>query len=174
MNFEIEPACVPTRELDHLDCGGDFLSAIAPDINADAPARLERLAPRMTDREYWSLLGALWVATDVPHMHLRVWRRLFHARRPGRRHLMTAAELDLLQGLSEPVTLHRGFSMHTGQNGLAWTPDEELARAFAERWVGYAVVADAGLFLATVMRAHAHAARCFDRESMPGVRVRLA
>jgi hypothetical protein len=167
--FEVEPALVPTRDLGELESLPDFLSAIAPDINDDAPARLERLAPRMTDPDYWAHLAALWVYTDAPHQHLRVWRRLFRASRPGRHHLMHLDELETLRDLPAQVTLHRGFSRYGGERGIAWTPDPNLALAFAERWLGYAPVPDDGVFVATITVPRAKVIACFERESMEGV-----
>jgi hypothetical protein len=123
----------------------------------------------MTDHEYWAHLGALWVYTDAPHRHLHIWRRLFRAARPGREHLMRPDEMETLYGLPPRVTLHRGFSHHGGEHGIAWTPNADLALAFARRWLGYSARPDDGVFVATVTVPSAKVIACFDRESMEGV-----
>jgi hypothetical protein len=168
--FDVESGLVETRELRNVNPRGDFFAFIAPDINHDAPLRFERLAPHMTDRQYWRLLATLWVYTDTPHPYLPVWRRLFRAPRPGReRHLMYPNERALLRGLPARVELHRGFEKVGGEAGIAWTRDIEMAHAFAERWVGYTPEPDDGLFVATVTVPRERVVACFERESMPGV-----
>jgi hypothetical protein len=140
------------------------------------------IAPALDDARYWETLGNLWVHHDRVHDQLRTWRTLFGCQRPERERLMREHELEDLAALPTRVEVFRGFSMLGGENGLAWTPDEEMALAFAERWAGHhssinkaceelVPVPDDGLFIARAVVARQRIVALFRRESVDGVEV---
>jgi hypothetical protein len=168
----VDPALVETHRLpgaatDGPLSAGELIAYIAADINDDAPRRFERLAPRMSDTQYWQLLAYLWVYTDAPHAYVHVWRRLFRSERPGRDHAMHPDERAELAEFGDRIDVFRGFCKHGGENGIAWTPDRDLAVAFAERWVGYVVAPD-GLFVARATIPADRIVALFDRKSVVG------
>ncbi len=102
------------------------------------------MAQRVSDVDYWRLLGEVWTGADFVYRSLPVWRSLFQSERPFRLAVMTADERERWFALPERVELHRGYSRPRGHRGMAWTLDRERAEWFARRFEplnGFAEVA---------------------------------
>jgi hypothetical protein len=88
------------------------------------------------DADYWRLLREVWVMTDYPHHHIRVWRALFSSERPGRKHLMDSDPEGRAAwaALPDEITAFPGFRQEGGHRGLSWTTDRARAEWFARRF----------------------------------------
>jgi hypothetical protein len=98
----------------------------------------DRIKDALTDDEYWTLLGYVWVSNtkDKNHYHpsyTDLYRRLFSSQRPGRDNLMTPDELKKYRSLPGTVTVYRGCG-EKNEAGLSWSLSKETARRFARTW----------------------------------------
>jgi hypothetical protein len=88
---------------------------------------------RLTDRNYWQFLVAIWSDTENAWQNLSEWKRLFGSDRPERKHLMDEEEFYYYQKLPDMVTVYRGCQKGQNENGLSWTFDKDKAEFFAHR-----------------------------------------
>lgn len=86
-------------------------------------------------KEYWRLLGEVWVDTEAPWVNLETWLQLFTASIPQREHLMSSEERNDLASLPDILTAYRGVSSQHAY-GASWTLDYERAKRFANRYGG--------------------------------------
>ena len=149
----------------------DPLAYIRREHDHDLLTPFATIAPALDDEMYWAALGSLWVHHDVVHPRLRLWRALFRSPRGRRECLMIVDEREALAALPATVEVYRGFSVNRGENGLAWTLDEDLAYEFAKRWAGYSRVPDDGLFIAHAVIPRERVLALFRRESRDGAEV---
>jgi hypothetical protein len=149
----------------------DPLAYIRREHDHDPLPPFVKIASALDDETYWVALGWFWVHHDVVHPRLRLWRALFRSPRPRRECLMTEGERDELDTLPSHVAVYRGFCVRGGEDGLAWTLDEDLAYEFAKRWAGYSRVPDDGLFIAHAVIPRERVLALFRRESRDGAEV---
>jgi hypothetical protein len=102
-----------------------------------------KLQAAMSDWEYWSLLGHIWVFSNKEpgvfnHHYSRTYRGLFASKRAGREQLMTPHERATLSTFVNPLTVFRGCQTGLNENGLSWSRDQGLAEWFAYRYYPYA------------------------------------
>jgi len=88
---------------------------------------------RLTDKEYWRLLGKVWDGIELPGVNRAAWLYLFTSPRPGREHLMSAEERARLDGFPDRVQIYRGAPPQYAR-GLSWTTSPEIAQWFARRF----------------------------------------
>lgn len=90
---------------------------------------------RLTDPEYWKLLGRLWVGSENIWQNLERWKGLLTC---GGRNLklrplmMDRRERQIWRELPEFMTVYRGCKKHN-REGLSWTLDRGQAEWFANR-----------------------------------------
>jgi len=88
----------------------------------------------MSDREYWSLLGHVWLDCEDPHQRLRDWLRLWQSSRPHQKLVMDEEEREAFAALPDRLTIYRGVHIKRGTlRGLSWTVDRARAEWFANR-----------------------------------------
>jgi hypothetical protein len=102
-----------------------------------------RLQGAMSDWEYWSLLGHIWVFSQKDpgvfnHHYSETYRGLFASSRLGKEQLMTPHERAALSSFGTPMTVFRGCQTGLNENGLSWSRDQEVAEWFAHRYYPYA------------------------------------
>ena len=88
---------------------------------------------RLTDIDYWTLLGQVWTDSENIWQVLDGWRNLLASHRAGREHLMTAEEQAAHAALPETVTVYRGAVAGRNEAGLSWTLDRAKAAWFSGR-----------------------------------------
>jgi hypothetical protein len=94
----------------------------------------QQIQRRLKHREYWELLGAIWVDSENIWQNLEEWREVLTSRRPGRRYMMSEDEREALAAMPEELTIHRGYSHPGGTRlGFSWTLSEDRADWFARR-----------------------------------------
>lgn len=113
---------------------------IRPYLTFDEVAILcfDKIKDRLTDDEYWTLLGYIWVSNtkDKNHYHpsyTDLYRRLFNSTRPGRENFMTPDEQKKHRSLTGEVTVYRGCG-ELNEDGLSWSLRMDIARDFARDW----------------------------------------
>lgn len=102
----------------------------------ERPYRLhafEEIQQYLTDREYWSLLGSIWIDTENAWANLEQWREFFSSERGEREWLMDWDEQMAYAGLPEMVTVYRGYQPGLNEDGISWTIKREVAEKFATR-----------------------------------------
>ena len=98
-----------------------------------------RLQNGMSDWEYWSLLGHIWVFSNKEpgvfnHRYSQTYGTLFTSGRTSREQLMTPQERAKLSVLENPLTVFRGCQTGLNENGLSWSRDRKVAEWFAFRY----------------------------------------
>ncbi len=97
----------------------------------DAFAEIKHL---LDDKEYWQLLGSIWIDTENGWANLTKWKKLFSSKKPFRNYLMDEDEQIVLQGLEDTVMVYRGCDQGVNEKGLSWTLDKSKAEFFAKRF----------------------------------------
>ena len=103
----------------------------------ERPYRLEafvKIANKLTDTKYWTLLGSIWTDTENQWQNHEVWKTLLSSERSNRQYLSGEAGDNLLRSLPEEVTIYRGCQPGLNENGLSWTLDKSKAEFFANRF----------------------------------------
>lgn len=85
---------------------------------------------KMTDEEYWSLLGGIWTDSENIHENMQGWLLALSVKRPHRNKMMAPEELEFFMALPTKLTIHRGGT----PDGLSWTLDKDTAEWFAKRF----------------------------------------
>ena len=103
----------------------------------ERPYRLEAftlIQSKLTDTQYWKLLSEIWTDTENQWQGLTKWKQLLESPRPNRHYLMNEEEFNLLQSLSDEITIYRGCEPGLNENGLSWTLNKKKAEFFAKRF----------------------------------------
>lgn len=86
----------------------------------------------MSDREYWSLLGHVWLHCNAPHERFRDWLRLWQSSRPHQEFVMDQQERTAFAAFPDQLTIYRGVHVERGiLQGFSWTLDRQRAEWFA-------------------------------------------
>jgi hypothetical protein len=102
----------------------------------ERPYRLSALIKvidRLSDEEYWPMIGQFWTDSENIHQNSQTWRTLWSSRRPGREAVMDDEEREVLASLPDIVPIYRGFRHTKSLRGMAWTLDRDKAVWFARR-----------------------------------------
>lgn len=92
------------------------------------------ICERLSDREYWEVLGSIWIETENLHDDQAQWLGALTARRPGRASwLMDNADRATLAELGEVVTIYRGFARPGSYRAPSWSVSRSRAEWFASR-----------------------------------------
>lgn len=93
----------------------------------DRICAFRHVASRLTNAEYWSLLGAALVHVERPGAEVH---DLLRSDRPERHAIMTESERAVFADLPDELTVWRGDT-DTDDPGWSWTLDREVAEWFA-------------------------------------------
>ena len=102
----------------------------------ERPYRIEafqEIEHLLSDTAYWKLLADIWTDTENQWQNYEEWKDLIGSERGSRHYLMNEEEFNLLQSLSDEVTIYRGCQKGINENGLSWTLDKSKAEFFANR-----------------------------------------
>lgn len=112
----------------------------------ERPHRLTAFATiqhNLTNVEWWSLLGSIWIDSENIWQNERLWERYLHERRPDRDAFMSgdqddpawdSAPLEVYENLPKEFTVYRGYSKEGRDEGFSWTLNEQIAGWFAQRF----------------------------------------
>ncbi|MEC6832985.1 hypothetical protein VXS06_14555 [Photobacterium toruni] len=109
-----------------MEADKDYLSLINI---VERPFRLEyaiKYLNFISDTEYWDIVDFIWTDSEIPSIHIELWKTIFNSRKYANPTLKTAAFKDL----PEQVTIYRGGN----KKGLSWTTNRETAEWFAKRF----------------------------------------
>jgi hypothetical protein len=88
----------------------------------------------MRDRQYWELLGSIWVNSENIYQEEDLWREALSCDRYGRYWMMEKEERDHLKGgYLKTLQVYRGFHNDGREHGLSWTANPITAKWFARR-----------------------------------------
>jgi len=102
----------------------------------ERPYRLDafvEIVDKLSDRQYWELLSAIWTDTENSWQNLNVWRELFKSEREHKRFMMDELSYHVYKQMPEKVTVWRGCQRGVNEIGLSWTFDKDKAKFFAKR-----------------------------------------
>ena len=103
----------------------------------ERPYRLEaftKIADKLPDAKYWSLLSSIWTDTENGWQNIEQWKELFGSSRSSRSFLMDEDEQFGLQNLGDSFTVYRGCQEGLNEDGISWTLRREKAEWFANRF----------------------------------------
>jgi len=108
---------------------------------ADALFELvEEFGDRISDADYWRLVGRVWVDSENIWENTDAWTYLLGAQRRHRLAIMggddtlDATNRAMYDALPENVVVYRGCQQALNEEGLSWTTDKAKARWFARRF----------------------------------------
>jgi hypothetical protein len=105
----------------------------------ERPYRLDALleiAQSLDDKDYWSLLGVVWVDSENIAEGRKQWQVLLGSARPERIEMMrSVSDRELYGSLpdDQPITIWRGTNDAEEEFGFSWTLDIDRAMWFAKR-----------------------------------------
>ena len=88
---------------------------------------------RVSDEEYWELLGSIWGDSENIWQNLADWKRLLRSKRPKRWLFMEEEDRETLKNLPARLKVYRGCIRGQNENGMSWTLDKDKARWFSNR-----------------------------------------
>jgi hypothetical protein len=91
------------------------------------------VASKMDDKSYWSTLADVYTDSENLRQNQGAIRRLLTADRPHREAMMSDEEREVLDSLSETVTIFRGYGFDNS-HGWSWTISREKAEWFGNRF----------------------------------------
>jgi len=95
-----------------------------------------KIRNRLSDAEYWEVLGNLYTDSETIHCNLRFLRPALTSTRPCRERIMNPQERRFLAKQGERLTIYRGC--RSGRKiGWSWTLDRRKAEWFARRFEEY-------------------------------------
>lgn len=128
---------VKQEELARAEADGDWYTAIWLHERPHRHRALFQQRNRMSDADYWELLGKVWCDTE----NLWQWghdRRMMLSSRPGRENMLRPDEWNnlwlLCQVMSPEVTIYRGVRPGGTRMGWSWTLSLDTATWFSDRF----------------------------------------
>ena|SRR2546425_741076 len=107
----------------------DWLRYLESHFGRDRICAFRRVAPNLSDSQYWSLLGTVLIHVERPGPDMH---DLLRSDRPERSAIMTASELRIFNDLPAEMTVWRGDT-YTDDPGWSWTLDRNVAEWFARQ-----------------------------------------
>jgi len=112
---------------------GDWLKYI---LAHERPYQMDvfrKVAEELTDVEYWSLLGEIYIMSENNHRYMSTLKKALNSNRACREMIMTGRERAYFRKLPSQITIHRGYA-HKNAAGWSWTLDKAKAVWFARRY----------------------------------------
>ena len=119
----------------------------------ERPYRLEALLAikdKLSDESYWTLVEAVWIDAESPHINYDIWAELWTSDRPR------PDGFARLPVQGDMITVYRGTDEDelANQLGLSWSLSAEVAERFARRWGKWGRKGEDGN--SVVIKAHVH------------------
>lgn len=122
------------KYMDEEDWGGYvFLHETPCHLSA-----FEDISANLSSKEYWSLLGEIWVLSENIWQNQDKWQELLTSCRPDKEYFMEEEDRKYFNSLPDTITIHRGYKEN--KNGFSYSLSEEKAQWFANRWKKEGVV----------------------------------
>lgn len=90
----------------------------------------------MTDREYWKILGEIWVDSENIWQNLSKWEKLLKDEREDKHLFMESDDYKKFKKLPEKLTAFTGYMPNQNENGISYTLDKEKAEYTKDRNLG--------------------------------------
>jgi len=92
-------------------------------------------AINMEPKDYWHLLGSVWIDAEFPSTDRSLWLELFKAPRNEREHLMSEEERTALAAMPQELVIYRGTNgSYASLQGMSWTLSRKTAEWFMRRY----------------------------------------
>lgn len=107
----------------------------------ERPWRLDGIktyADKMTDQEFWEVVGDAWTDSENIHEFKGDWYDLLHSPRPHRGCMMDEDDQKAFEKLPTTVKVFRGYNwpvLNPVELGYSWTMDRTIAEFFAKRYL---------------------------------------
>lgn len=89
---------------------------------------------KISNKDYWELLGSIWTDTENSWESSDLWKRHFSSDRPCSEYLMDKQERKAFKNLPDKLTIYRGYVPNQNEEGLSYTLDKSTAEWFANRF----------------------------------------
>lgn len=112
----------------------------------ERPYRLEAffdIEERLTDAEYWDLLGDVWIDSENIYENYADWSEALGSERANSHLMMSKEERAALEELPDRIRIWRGGIEDLNELGLSWTTDKSRAVWFADRFANVGVRGEA-------------------------------
>ena len=93
----------------------------------------EKIVEKMADKEYWQMLGEIWVDAEGPSLNKQKWIRCLSSPRTQREQFMTPRDRQAFKQLPATMVAYRGCIAGLNEDGLSWTLSKPKAQWFAKR-----------------------------------------
>ena len=94
---------------------------------------------KISNKDYWELLGSIWTDTENSWQELDLWKIFFSSDRPCSKYLMDKDERKAFKNLPDKITIYRGYVPNKNKYGLSYTLDEKTANWFSNRYNNHLV-----------------------------------
>ena len=89
---------------------------------------------KVNDKQYWQLLGEVWIDSENIWQSKSVWKELLTDDRDHREYFMTKEDRKVFAELPEKLTIYRGYVEKMNKNGFSYTLDYDKAEWFSNRF----------------------------------------
>ena len=99
----------------------------------ERPYRLDAFVQNMnfmSDKEYWKILGEIWIDSENIWQNLSKWKKLLSDKRASKHLFMISDDYKI----PEKITAYRGYAPNQNENGISYTLDKNKAEWFAKRY----------------------------------------
>lgn len=111
----LDPPPEVTKRLDSGDCASEFLA----------------IQDELSDDRYWAVLRWAWLRHGASFARENVIDRVFKSGRPGREHLMTENEREMLARLPDTMVVYQGGTSSDAGFKWSWSLERQKAKNFA-------------------------------------------
>jgi hypothetical protein len=89
----------------------------------------------MSDRDYWEILGAVWIDSENIWQNKQEWLLALSSPRKEKKYLMNPTDRKALRELPDELRVYRGIDKDKGDpDGFSWTLSRAKAEWFADRY----------------------------------------
>lgn len=97
-----------------------------------------RYSHKMTDKQYWYLIGQCYITTNLPHSDMDTVLGFINTDRANREYMMSEEDRKYFDNLPAEVIIYRGCSVkeiESGEFRISWTLDRSIAEYFAYEYI---------------------------------------
>ena len=89
----------------------------------------------LSQKDYGEILREIWIFTEAQSYDVNVSLNTMQwFKKADKQYLMNEGEREILEEMSEEITVYRGSKEDEYYNALSWTTDIDVARKFAHRF----------------------------------------
>lgn len=93
-----------------------------------------RIKDQLQDKQYWEILGDIWINSENIWQNKKGWRELLKSTRPFRELMMSKGDRKKHKELPEFITAYRGYIAGKNKTGFSYSLSIDKARWFSKRY----------------------------------------